>query len=135
MKYLYKIALVCTALLPTMLFAKISVQQPVIFTAQKGEPTAIFMQLRNDSEQEVNLAIVQSKDKARLELHGTQNGKMIEVTGIPIPPQSITELKRGGLHIMVFDTEKDLTIGDEYPIHLFFDNGEIIEVNAKVISP
>ncbi|MDO5054753.1 MAG: copper chaperone PCu(A)C [Pasteurella oralis] len=135
MMHLYRILLICAALFPTILLAKIKVEQSIIFPAQPGQPTAIFMRLHNNSNQEVSLAIAQSADKARLELHGTQNGKMLEVTGIQIPAQSTTELKRGGLHIMVFNLEKPLVVGDDYPISLFFDNGEIIDIKAKVVSP
>ncbi|MGY4676551.1 copper chaperone PCu(A)C [Pasteurella sp. P03HT] len=135
MTYLGKLVVVCTALIPTMLFAQITVDHPVIFSAKKGEPTAIFMQLHNHGDQEVNLAIVQSPVPSRLALHGTQQGKMLDVTGIPIPAQRTTELTRGGWHIMVFDLEQSLAVGDSYPLHLFFDNGEVINVNAKVISP
>lgn len=134
MKQLAKICLILTALLPATLFAKINVEQALIFNAKAGEPTAIFMNIYNEGEEDVSLAMVQSDIGAHLTLYGTQNGKMVEVNGINIPAHKMTSLKRGGLHIMVFDVEQELEVGKTFPLRLLFDNGEIIKIDAKIIQ-
>ena len=134
MQRIYKTVFFMTALLPLGSLAKISVTNPIIFaTQQAGEPTAIFMELHNDGNEAVNLAMVQSSQPANLVLHGTQNGKMITSDGIEIPAKGNVKLKPGGLHIMVFDSAKALRAGERFPLTLMFDNGEKVATDAAII--
>lgn len=121
--------------LPTTLLAHIQIGHPIVFATQAGEPTAVFMDLHNHSQEAVRLAFVQSNIKSRLALHGIQRGHMIDLPNILIPPHSTVQLKRGGLHIMVLDLKQPLNVGEQYPLSLFFDNGEVIEINANVVAP
>ncbi|ATF74687.1 copper chaperone PCu(A)C [Pasteurella multocida] len=134
MKSLTQLLSILTALLPTSLFAHIHVEQAQMFSAKAGEPSAIFMNIHNTGNEDVSLALVQSDIRADIVLHGTQHGKMIEVTGINLPAHQMTALKRGGLHIMVFNVEQDLNVGDSFPLRLLFDNGEIMHIEAKIIQ-
>ena len=135
MQRIYKTVFFMTALLPLSALAKVTVTNPIIFaTQQAGEPTAIFMELHNDGNEAVNLAMVQSSESANLVLHGTQNGKMITTDGIAIPANGNVQLKPGALHIMVFDISKSLINGDHLPLILYFDNGEILHTQAKVVA-
>ena len=135
MQRIYKTVFFMTALLPLSALAKVTVTNPIIFaTQQAGEPTAIFMELHNDGNEAVNLAMVQSSESANLVLHGTQNGKMITTDGIAIPANGNVQLKPGGLHIMVFDSATALQAGGHFPLILLFDNGEKIQVKANVVK-
>ena len=135
MQHIYKTVFFMTALLPLGALAKVTVTNPIIFaTQQAGEPTAIFMELHNDGNEAVNLAMVQSSESANLVLHGTQNGKMITTDGIAIPANGNVQLKPGGLHIMVFDSATALQAGGHFPLTLLFDNGEKIQVKANVVK-
>ena len=91
------------------------------------------MELHNDGNEAVNLAMVQSSESANLVLHGTQNGKMITTDGIAIPANGNVQLKPGGLHIMVFDSAKALRAGERFPLTLMFDNGEKVATDAAII--
>ena len=134
MQRIYKTLFFMTALLPLSALAKVTVTNPIIFaTQQAGEPTAIFMELHNDGNETVNLAMVQSSESANLVLHGTQNGKMITTDGIAIPANGNVQLKPGGLHIMVFDAAKALRAGERFPLTLMFDNGEKVATDAAII--
>ena len=134
MQRIYKTLFFMTALLPLSALAKVTVTNPIIFaTQQAGEPTAIFMELHNDGNETVNLAMVQSSESANLVLHGTQNGKMITTDGIAIPANGNVQLKQGGLHIMVFDSAKALIAGERFPLTLMFDNGEKVATDATII--
>ena len=134
MQRIYKTVFFMTALLPLSALAKVTVTNPIIFaTQQAGEPTAIFMELHNDGNEAVNLAMVQSSESANLVLHGTQNGKMITTDGIEIPANGNVQLKPGGLHIMVFDAAKALQAGERFPLTLMFDNGEKVATDAAII--
>ena len=135
MQRIYKTLFFMTALLPLSALAKVTVTNPIIFaTQQAGEPTAIFMELHNDGNEAVNLAMVQSSESANLVLHGTQNGKMVTTDGIAIPANGNVQLKPGGLHIMVFDSATALQAGGHFPLTLLFDNGEKIQVKANVVK-
>ena len=134
MQRIYKTLFFMTALLPLGALAKVTVTNPIIFaTQQAGEPTAIFMELHNDGNEAVNLAMVQSSESANLVLHGSQNGKMITTDGIAIPANGNVQLKPGGLHIMVFDSAKALRAGERFPLTLMFDNGEKVATDAAII--
>ena len=134
MQRIYKTLFFMTALLPLSALAKVTVTNPIIFaTQQAGEPTAIFMELHNDGNEAVNLAMVQSSESANLVLHGTQNGKMITTDGIAIPANGNVQLKPGSLHIMVFDSAKALRAGERFPLTLMFDNGEKVATDAAII--
>ena len=135
MRRIFKTLFFMTALLPLGSLAKISVTNPIIFaTQQAGEPTAVFMELHNDGNEAVNLAMVQSNQPVNLVLHGTQNGKMITSDGIEIPAKGNVKLKPGGLHIMVFVSAKALRAGERFPLTLMFDNGEKVAVDAAVVG-
>ena len=134
MRRIFKTLFFMTALLPLGTLAKINVINPIIFaTQQAGEPTAVFMELHNDGNEAVNLAMVQSNQPVNLVLHGTQNGKMITSDGIEIPAKGNVKLKPGGLHIMVFDSATALQAGGHFPLTLLFDNGEKVATDAAII--
>ncbi|MFZ7142734.1 copper chaperone PCu(A)C [Avibacterium avium] len=132
MNVMKKIGLICTALFPLVAQAEIVASQATIFPTEKaGQPSAIFMQLQNTGNEAVNLLFAESQQPARLELHGMHNGKMHALNGIEIPAKQSISLKRGGLHIMVFDLTQPIQQGETFPIKLFFDDGEVVEVNAE----
>ena len=105
----------------------------IIATDQANQPSAIFMDLYNDSEENLQLAMAQHPD-ARLELHGTQNHQMHNLPAIELPAHGSALLQRGGLHIMVFDYPKALKSGERFPFKLLFDNGEKLDVFAEVVE-
>lgn len=122
-------------LLPLTGLAKIEILNPTIVTTERPQqPTAIRLTLKNSSDAKVSLVLLES-DQARLEMHGVKNGKMLSVNEIAIPSKGETALKYGGLHLMVFESPKAILKDSEFPFKLFFDNGEVIEVKAKAISP
>ncbi|MFZ7266857.1 copper chaperone PCu(A)C [Avibacterium avium] len=131
MSAMKKIGLICTALFPLVAQAEIVASQATIFPTEKaGQPSAIFMQLQNTGSETVNLLFAESQQPARLELHGMHNGKMHPLNGIEIPAKQSVSLKRGGLHIMVFDLTQPIPQGEIFPIKLFFDDGEVVAVDV-----
>lgn len=139
MKTLNKITLIFTALLTSATQASLQISQAyALETYHANEPSAIFMTLHNQENQPVNLAMVKTQPHVqpalRLELHDMHQGKMHEVLGIEVPAQGQLELKRGGRHIMVFDSPRPLLKGEILPITLFFDNGEKLNTDVKIIA-
>ncbi len=130
-----KTSLILTALFPLNLWAKVAVENAVMYeTTMANEPSAIYLTLKNSGDETVNLLLAESSVKSRLELHGMQQGKMIGLDGLSIPPQQTISLARGGTHIMVFDLQKPLKKDQQFPLTLYFDDGETLSLDVQVIA-
>lgn len=131
-----KTSLILTALLPLNLWAKVAVENAVMYeTTMVNEPSAIYLTLKNSGDETVNLLLAESSVKSRLELHGMQQGKMISLAdGLKILPQQVISLTRGGTHIMVFDLQKPLKKDQQFPLTLYFDDGETLSLDVQVIA-
>lgn len=72
------------------------------------------------------------------ELHNMEmkNGKMQmrAVDSILLPRKSVTTLKSGGFHVMIFDIKKSLKIGDKFKIRLLLDTKKELTTEAVVKS-
>ena len=131
-----KTSLILTALLPLNLWAKVAVENAVMYEPTMAkEPSAIYLILKNSGDETVNLLLAESSVKSRLELHGMQQGKMISLAdGLKILPQQVISLTRGGTHIMVFDLQKPLKKDQQFPLTLYFDDGETLSLDVQVIA-
>lgn len=69
----------------------------------------------------------------RCELHDIRDGKMVEIGQLPVPAHATTELKRGGLHIMLFNIADD--IEETVTFLMDFNKSGRIAVKANTISP
>ena len=58
--------------------------------------------------------------------------KMRAVPGVEIKPGAKAELKPGGFHVMLFDLQKPLAIGDRFPLTLVFEKAGKVEVSVRV---
>lgn len=120
---------------------------PMIFVDQararatKGQNGAIFMNILNNERVEWNLvsAEVSSDICDHVELHThIQEGavfRMRPVTEISLNPGTVTELKPGGLHIMLIGLKKELKAGDQFQLVLKFKGGKdpfILDISIPV---
>lgn len=98
--------------------------------------TVIFMKIINNTAKDVSLIKVSGKFAPTFELHNMEmsEGKMVmrPVDSILIKSHSTTELKSGGLHIMVFDAPKSILKTKVYGALLTFDNKAEIFTTIKV---
>ena len=98
--------------------------------------TAIFMKITNNTKKDIRLLKVSGKFAPTFELHNMEmsEGKMVmrPVDSILIKSHSTTELKSGGLHVMVFDAPKPIQKTKVYGATLIFDNKEEIFTPIKV---
>lgn len=101
-------------------------------TPPNAKTSAIFLTIKNDSDK--NLSLIKAKtnlsEVAELHTHTKENGKMVmkEVPNIEIKAHSSTELKPGGLHIMVFDIKNQIDKNTKTDLTLYFDNNQSIEL-------
>ncbi len=103
-----------------------------------SKTTAIYLNLNNQADKDLILQKVESDISDDFELHemSTQNGKMEmrQVSTILIPQKKITELKPGGLHIMVFNLNKKIEINQKYKLDLTI-SGKKYSVEALGFEP
>ena len=101
-----------------------------------GQTTGVaFMQLDNHGDDDRLIAIT-SPVSGRIELHTHlhEDGvmKMRRVEGIALPHAKAVELKPGGFHVMLFNTEAAL--GDEVVLTLDFEKADDLTVVAPIIQ-
>lgn len=98
--------------------------------------TAAFMQIQNQSEEArlVTGAYSPAAQVAELHMHIHDDGmmRMRQIPHIHLPPQSTVALEPAGLHIMLFKLKNPLSVGDQVPITLSFDDGSSKEISAVV---
>lgn len=98
--------------------------------------TAIYMKIKNNSTKDIRLTKITGDFAPTFELHNMEmsEGKMVmrPVDSILIKGHSTTELKSGGLHVMVFDAPKPIQKTKVYGAKLTFDNKEEIFTPIQV---
>lgn len=100
----------------------------VKITPPNMKQTAIFMDIKNNSDKEISLIDANTSLSSVTELHThIKDGemmKMIKVSDIKIPAHGEANLKPGGLHIMVFDLNSSVDENTTANVWLKFDNNE-----------
>ena len=56
--------------------------------------------------------------------------KMRRIDAITVPSNTVTELKSGGLHIMMFNVANLPEVGSKIPLTLTFENAGKVDINA-----
>lgn len=115
----------------------IEIQNPRIRLTPPGmNITAMFLKIVNHSDKDLKVVKVTGDFAGTFELHTMEmldgQMKMRQVDSIELKKKSTTELKPGGLHIMIFDVKKPLSVGETHKLKFILDNKSEVEVNAKV---
>jgi hypothetical protein len=106
----------------------IEVTQPYAREVPPGAPaSASFMMLNNLSDETVHLVGAESEAAQTVELHTHthDNGvmRMRQIDRITVPANGHTELKPGGLHIMLIGPKQPLKAGQQIQLRLIFEDG------------
>lgn len=100
--------------------------------------TAIFAKIVNNTDKDVKLMKVAGDFAGVFELHTMEmnGGKMVmrPVDFILLKKKSTTELKSGGLHVMVFEVKKPIVAGESYLAKLILDNKNEIKFSMKSLD-
>ena len=103
-----------------------------------GPNGAIFMQIANDGDKDDAVIGASAKVAKSVELHThIKEGdiyRMREIDKIPLQSHSTTELKPGGLHIMLMGLHEPLKQGDEFELLIKLESGEKITLTVPVKS-
>jgi periplasmic copper chaperone A len=98
--------------------------------------TAAFMVLHNGSDKDIKLIKAASPvaKVAELHTHINEGGvmKMRPVPAIDIKAKGETQLKPGGLHVMLINLNHPLKEGEKVAITLGFEDGSSKEIEAPV---
>ena len=97
--------------------------------------SAVFMRLENSgAEHALVAARSQVSDVVELHTHRKVDGmmKMRRIERIGIPAQASTELKPGGLHIMLIGLKRQLEPGQHVPLTLMFEDGSSKDIVVPV---
>jgi periplasmic copper chaperone A len=97
---------------------------------------AAYMVLQNSGAAEDKLLSVESDVAKTIELHETKemNGMMAmsPVPNIPVAAGGKTELKPGGLHVMLIGLTRELKAGDKVQLTLNFEKAGKVPVTMEV---
>lgn len=98
--------------------------------------SAAYMVIENKTQKDMVIKSVTSAEIERIEMHKMEraDGRMTMrlADEIRIPASGKTELKPGGLHLMLFGLQKPLEKGASIPLILHFEDGTGLEVNAVI---
>jgi len=117
----------------------ITVSAPFAREVPPGAPaSASFMTLENSSSSAIKLTSADSSVAKVVELHTHTNDngvmRMRKVPFIEVPASGKTELKPGGLHIMLIGPHNPLKMGQEVTVKLTFEDGSTKSVAMPVKS-
>jgi len=117
--------------------SQIEVKNPWVRTAPPNAPMlGAFMQIHNNTNNDLRLLSVTAAGYQKTELHKTINHdglmKMVQQEFMPINAKSSLNLKPGSWHIMLISPDVVPKEGDTVKIRLTFDNDTSQIINAVV---
>lgn len=103
--------------------------------SMRPDTGAVFMKIKNsgDTDDAITGAMVDIKD-VTVELHNVKDGQMYKIDKIPVPAKGTVELKKGGLHIMLFNLPIELKEDQEFKLTLIFEKAGEITVPVRLKS-
>jgi copper(I)-binding protein len=102
------------------------------FSAMKPDMGTIFMKIRNAGKTEdVLLSASVDLQGVTAELHDVKHNSMMKVDYILVPEKSDVILKRGAMHIMLFNLPVTAKEGQEFTVLLKFEKAGEKRVKAK----
>ncbi len=133
--------LVSVILLPLFVIAQtepvLKFENPYIFAPMKGSSTtAGYASIKNISKKDVQFSVTSASPFAAVETHQTIEKEglmsMKKVDRFTIKANSQIDLKPGANHIMLFDANRDVKIGEQIEVKLNV-NGKEMTQKFKVI--
>ncbi|SCZ59353.1 copper chaperone PCu(A)C [Thiohalomonas denitrificans] len=115
----------------------VMVEDPYVRAVPAGQPnSAAFMTLANHSDEDVAIINGSSPVANVVELHTHvhEGGmmKMRQIDKIDVDANGSTELKPGGLHVMLIGLKQELHEGDHVSVTLEFNDGSSKTIDAPV---
>ncbi|AWI29878.1 copper chaperone PCu(A)C [Streptomyces tirandamycinicus] len=116
----------CSASAPELKAGGAFMPQPV------GDMAAGFLTVVNEGDAADRLTSVTSSLSDDVQLHEAKDGRMQQVTSLPVPANGELKLERGGDHLMFLGIKKQPKQGEEVDVELHFEKSEPITVQLPV---
>jgi len=116
------------------------IQQPWSRPTVAAVPVGVvYVDLKNDGDKMERLLSASSDVAERVELHASvmdgQMMRMRQIHTVDIAPKSTTQLKPGGMHIMLMGLKAPLTQGQTFTLNLVFEQTGTVAVPVLVRDP
>lgn len=115
---------------------QVSIEAPWARVTLQSRPAAAYMKIRNmgDAADSIVSASTPLAERVEMHTHTMTDGvmRMRQVDAIALPAKAHTELKPGGLHLMVFGLKRQIKKGEMIPIRLKLKHAGEVEVKAMV---
>jgi copper(I)-binding protein len=101
---------------------------------------AVFMRLVNGGREADRLVGGQTRAAKIVEIHRTViEGDLARMQmlpeGVEVPARGEVLLEPGSYHMMLFDLQRDLQVGDRFSIELWFAESDNLTVEVEVREP
>jgi len=96
---------------------------------------SVFMTIRNGGGGDAVTGISVNVPGAFVELHDIKDRRMVKVEKIAVPAHGTTELKPGGLHVMVFNMPRTMREGSNIVLTLVFERSGERKVPVRLENP
>ena len=118
----------------------ISVQDAWARPGFRGDNSAVYLTINNPTNQGDGLIGAACDVAGGTEIHLSKMDAAGTVTmerqdRVIIPAKNSVELAPGGLHIMLVNLGKDLSVGDTFPVTLEFQRAGDITIEVEVKQP
>lgn len=107
-------------------------------TAPAGGTSAVYLDMVNDTSDDVTLLAASTDAAGTVEIHETGEDAdglrtMTPVEGgLDVPAGATVSLEPGGLHVMLLDLQRDLVEGDTVTVEFQFEGRAPLTVQAPV---
>ena len=108
-------------------------------TAPQQKNGAAFLTINNADDHDHLLQSVSGDVSDHIEIHSMSmdGGKMEmrKLDALPIPAQGDVALTPSGYHLMLIGLNAPLTLDNNFPLSLHFEDGHVIETSVSVVKP
>ncbi len=118
--------------------AELEVSDAWIRLLPAGEPAGGYFTIRSSANQSVALVGASSSAFGKVMMHLTREkglSRMFPLTSVEVPMRGTLAFAPGGHHLMLFDPNRTLAVGDRIPITLEFSDKHKITVQFAVRGP
>lgn len=118
---------------------ELDIAHPYARATVAGQPGGTFLSIENHGADD-RLIGASAEVSQKVELHTMSIDdnnvmRMRQVEAIDLPKGGVTQLKPGGLHIMLIGLKSPLKAGDSFPLKLRFEKAGELEVKVTVEGP
>lgn len=118
---------------------RVDVQHSWARIADSGAISGVYMEIDNNDTVPITLVGVTTTDAGAAEVHETmqQDGMahMMPRTELRIPAGDVVKMVPGGLHVMLIDLRRTLSVGDSVRLRLQFSDSTSVAVTVPVKTP